>query len=228
MVLLILVVLLGVGAFYLVNGSGSSQARSVASTVSPSPTPSVSPTPRPSSAVPEVTQSPAVLASGDGAAGGSSSSAAAPTTSAAQQTGRPSVVVLNQTSTSGLAGRYAARVTAAGWTVDHTGNFTGRVPATTVYYPAGYSGAAQELAAQIGIGRIRPAFSGISTSSLTVIIADGSSSGSGSGGGTTSSGTSSSSSRPTATSSPSATTSPSSSPVATLPSPSITPVTASN
>ena len=45
------------------------------------------------------------------------------------------VVVLNQTSRSGLAGSVADQLRGKGWTVPAVGNFRGIVPATTVYYP---------------------------------------------------------------------------------------------
>ena len=53
---------------------------------------------------------------------------------------RSQVVVLNQTSRSGLAGSVADQLRGKGWTVPAVGNFRGIVPATTVYYPAGAGG----------------------------------------------------------------------------------------
>ncbi|MGN6598981.1 MAG: LytR C-terminal domain-containing protein [Actinomycetes bacterium] len=79
--------------------------------------------------------------------------------------------MLNQTSTSGLAARYASRIRSLGWSVSGTGNFSGGVPSTTVYYPPGMSQQAQALAAALGVSRVRSAFSVISCSSLTVILA---------------------------------------------------------
>lgn len=84
---------------------------------------------------------------------------------------RASVIVLNQTGVAGLAARVKERLEAGGWTVTGIDDFRGNVPATTVYYPRGLQAAARALMAQFPeIGRIRPAFSGISTTQLTVIL----------------------------------------------------------
>jgi len=87
--------------------------------------------------------------------------------------GAVEVVVLNQTSRAGLAARVAQVLRAKGWTVPATGNFTGVVPATTVYYPPGAEDEA--LAAARGLPtepRIRPRFGNLSTSRLTVVVTD--------------------------------------------------------
>lgn len=81
------------------------------------------------------------------------------------------VIVLNQTTVSGLAAKVRDQLVAGGWTVTGIDSFRGNVPATTVYYPAGLKAAAKALMAQFpAIGRIMPAFAGISTSQLTVIL----------------------------------------------------------
>jgi hypothetical protein len=81
------------------------------------------------------------------------------------------VVVLNQTGVTGLAARVQKQLEAGGWTVTGIDDFRGNVPATTVYYPPGLKAAAKALMAQFpDIGRIRPAFAGISTTQLTVIL----------------------------------------------------------
>jgi LytR cell envelope-related transcriptional attenuator len=81
------------------------------------------------------------------------------------------VVVLNATSRKGLAGRFQQALAAKGWNVVAIGNFRGNVPATTVYYPEGQRAAAEALEAQFAeVNRIRPAFSGISQTRLTVIL----------------------------------------------------------
>lgn len=81
------------------------------------------------------------------------------------------VVVLNQTTTVGLAAVFRSALRAGGWKVPAIGDFRGNVPATTVYYPPGKKAAAKELMAQFAqVGRIRPAFAGISTTQLTVIL----------------------------------------------------------
>lgn len=81
------------------------------------------------------------------------------------------VVVLNQTTTTGLAAVFRAQLRAGGWKVPAIGDFRGNVPATTVYYPPGLKAAAKALMAQFfQVGRIRPAFAGISATQLTVIL----------------------------------------------------------
>ncbi|MGN6331794.1 MAG: LytR C-terminal domain-containing protein [Motilibacteraceae bacterium] len=81
------------------------------------------------------------------------------------------VVVLNQTRISGLAGQVAQTLRSAGWTVSGTGNFSGNVPATTVYYPEGMQAAAEALAADVpGPDRVRPRFGNLSKDKLTVIV----------------------------------------------------------
>ena len=83
------------------------------------------------------------------------------------------VVVLNQTSRGGLASVAADRLRARGWTVTGVGNFTGIVPATTVYYPPGAEVAAQAAAESLPTpARTRPRFGNLSTSRLTVVVTD--------------------------------------------------------
>lgn len=62
------------------------------------------------------------------------------------------VVVLNNSTVTGLASRAAEDVRADGWTVREVGNLTGRTPTTTVYYPEGRADAARALAAAVGVG----------------------------------------------------------------------------
>jgi hypothetical protein len=83
------------------------------------------------------------------------------------------VVVLNQTSRGGLAAVAADRLRARGWTVAGVGNFTGVVPATTVYYPPGAEAAALAAAESLPTpARTRPRFGNLSTSRLTVVVTD--------------------------------------------------------
>ena len=80
-------------------------------------------------------------------------------------------MVLNQTGISGLAAQFQEDLEAGGWTVAGIDDFVGNVPATTVYFPPNMQAVARALMAQFPqIGRIRPAFSGISTTQLTVIL----------------------------------------------------------
>jgi hypothetical protein len=92
---------------------------------------------------------------------------ARPTVTAAA---RPAVVVLNQTTTVGLAAKVATRLRGAGWVVPAIGNYRGTVPGTTVFYPAGGQPAAASLAKVLGVTRTAPAPAGMSTSRLTVVL----------------------------------------------------------
>lgn len=81
------------------------------------------------------------------------------------------VVVLNQTSRTGLAAAVAGILRGRGWTVPAVGNFRGIVPATTVYYPPGTEAAAQDLAESLPTPpRIRPRFDTLSPTRLTVVL----------------------------------------------------------
>ncbi|HET7327428.1 MAG TPA: LytR C-terminal domain-containing protein [Nocardioidaceae bacterium] len=117
-------------------------------------------------------------------AGGSSDAAEAPK----DQTGRakkakpspeaspkpvvPSVYVevYNMTSVSGLAGSTAAQLQDAGWQVVGIDNWRGNIPASTVYYPAGFADEATQLANTLGIGRVRGAVAPMKFDRLTVIL----------------------------------------------------------
>src|SRR5205814_5435237 len=56
------------------------------------------------------------------------------------------VTVLNNSRISHLASRVAADLRAHGWPVRKTGNFTGRIRTTTIYYAPGQRASAQRLA----------------------------------------------------------------------------------
>ena len=113
------------------------------STVSSGPTPSQTPTPSKSAVAPPPVVPPVVHA--------------------------PSVV-LNETTTRGLAAQVAARLRTKGWTVTGTGNWRGNVGSTTVYYPAGMEAAARRMAYDLGVTRIRPRVAGMLTNRLTVVL----------------------------------------------------------
>lgn len=81
------------------------------------------------------------------------------------------VVVFNQTRDPYLATGLRDALTAEGWTVTAVDNWNGAIPATTVYYPTGMELQARALMAKFpSIGRIKPAFAGIPSDKLTVII----------------------------------------------------------
>lgn len=82
------------------------------------------------------------------------------------------VVVFNNTQIAGLAGRVGEKVKEAGWQVAAADNWYGTVPATTVYFPKGKKAAAQLLALDLGVARIKPADtdSDMSATNLTLIL----------------------------------------------------------
>jgi hypothetical protein len=80
-------------------------------------------------------------------------------------------VVFNQTTVSGLAARFAARLQDAGWTVTGVANWQGTVPSTTVYYWPGDKRAARALMADFpDVGRIHAAVSPMPRGELSVIL----------------------------------------------------------
>ena len=81
------------------------------------------------------------------------------------------VTVLNNSRVHHLADRSAARFRAGGWPVKGTGNYRGgTIAQTTVYYAPGQLGSAKRFAKQFGIARVRPRFSGLPGSGLTVVL----------------------------------------------------------
>lgn len=82
------------------------------------------------------------------------------------------VVVFNNTQIAGLASRVGEKVKEAGWQVAAADNWYGTVPATTVYFPKGKKEAAQLLALDLGVARIKPADtdSDMSDTNLTLIL----------------------------------------------------------
>lgn len=82
------------------------------------------------------------------------------------------MAVLNNTTVTGLAASTADRVRSLGWQVSGTSNWRGNIPDTTVYYPAGMEAAAEVLARDLGIGRLRPSVAPMKSDRLTVILAN--------------------------------------------------------
>jgi hypothetical protein len=83
------------------------------------------------------------------------------------------VEVYNNSGVSGLAGRTAAKATAAGWQVVGSDNWVGTIPAPTVYYPPRLERAARLLGKDLGIKRLRPAVQPMRLDRLTVILTAG-------------------------------------------------------
>ena len=80
------------------------------------------------------------------------------------------VSVLNNSGVVGAARTFSAKVTSAGWRLGGIGNWTGSIPANTVYYPPALQAQAELLAADVGIERVRPSVSPMRTDRLTIIL----------------------------------------------------------
>ena len=81
------------------------------------------------------------------------------------------VTVLNNSRISRLAARVAADLRRHGWPVRKTGNFTGRIRATTVYYAPGQRASAMRLARTFAqIRRVEPRFAGLPGHGLTLVV----------------------------------------------------------
>lgn len=140
-------------------------------TLSPTPTtPSSTPTDS-STPTPTVTSSPSVSASATPTPTASETASPSPTPTLAPK--RP-VVVLNGTTTIGLAAAYRLKVTRAGWNVVSIGNWTrSSVSATTIFYPSGFKASAKRLADDLsGTQLTREALSGMSSTQLTIVVAN--------------------------------------------------------
>ena len=83
---------------------------------------------------------------------------------------RTYVEVYNNSGISGLAGRTASRVDAAGWQVVGSDNWYGTIPASTVYFPPRLEAQAKLLGRDLGINRLRPAIAPMRFDRLTVIL----------------------------------------------------------
>ena len=70
-----------------------------------------------------------------------------------------------------LAAQVAAQLSAHGWPIRKTGNFTGRIVATTAYYAPGERAAAERLAREFSqIRRVEPRFRGLPGTGLTLVV----------------------------------------------------------
>jgi hypothetical protein len=157
-------VLLGIGALLWATdepaGSPTLQA-SQGQTLSASPAPSPLPSP-------EAVASTAPSAVAPVPTVGQSSPAAVSRPATAPKL---ALTVLNNSNRNKLADRAAQEFRAAGWPIKLTGNFTGRVSETTVYYAPGQLESAQLLARSFPqITRVRPRFDSLPGSGLTVVL----------------------------------------------------------
>ena len=186
------VAVVAVGGYTLIGNpsSADSGAAAVAPGPSRTPTAAVTTSPRPSPR----TSTPASPVTGAATAAGTTSTAAsavasstaapATTTSAAPTPTSPApapptpvqapLVVLNNTTTTGLAGRAAERFRAAGWTVTSVGNLRNSILSTCAYYDPDVPGAqdaAATLKAQFpGIKRVEPKFAQLPAGPVVVVL----------------------------------------------------------
>ena len=80
------------------------------------------------------------------------------------------VAIFNNSNIQGLAGKTATRAERAGWTIVGTDNWYGTIDASTVYYGAKLKAAAQLLADDLAIARVKPAIAPMRPDRLTVIL----------------------------------------------------------
>jgi hypothetical protein len=101
-----------------------------------------------------------------------SASASASASPTATVLAKPAITVLNNSRVNGLAKKAAGDFAARGWTVSGTGNLTGRLPRTTVYYGDGQRPAAEALRAQFpAIAEMAPRYAGLpGDGGLTVVV----------------------------------------------------------
>lgn len=139
-------VLVGIGVLVLALLNGS---YSFSGSDSPSASTSSSATSKPSASA---TSKPSASSSAGADAGSGAAAAATP----AQQ-GTTSVVVLNGTTTSGLAARASATLTGAGWQVASTGDAgtTGSTSTIVYYQQAAQAAVAQGIAKQLGVTAVQ-------------------------------------------------------------------------
>ncbi|WP_375491229.1 LytR C-terminal domain-containing protein [uncultured Jatrophihabitans sp.] len=109
---------------------------------------------------------------------GKSSHASSPphtsSTAAAGDVKSVPLIVLNNTETSGLAGRAAKRFEDGGWNVSTTGNLTNNIVSTCAYYDPdspGSKAAAQALAQQFpSIQRVKKRFAQLPSGPIVVVL----------------------------------------------------------
>ncbi len=86
--------------------------------------------------------------------------------------GKVDVMVFNNTHVTGLAGGVASKAGAAGWNVVGADNWWGTFDGSAVYFPPRMKRAAQLLAQDLGITRVKPAQDPMSLTRLTVVLTD--------------------------------------------------------
>lgn len=84
--------------------------------------------------------------------------------------GKVYVEVYNNSGITGLAGRTASKIQAAGWQVVGSDNWVGHIPEPTVYHPPRLKAEAKQLALDLGIRRTKEAVAPMKFDRLTVIL----------------------------------------------------------
>lgn len=155
------IVFAGLGAMSLSDSSADSSAGSDSSSSSASAAPAV---PAHSAAAP--TTSSAALTTT------TTTTTVAPTTTAAAGIDKTIPVrVLNNSTIAGLAGRTSSRLTANGWNVTATGNYSsGVLSKTTVFYENSREQAAAQAIADLLGGRIEPRGAGLGGSAPGIVV----------------------------------------------------------
>jgi LytR cell envelope-related transcriptional attenuator len=152
-------------------GTGSTRAAATTRT-STGHTSSPAPSPSPSSSVDATTTSSSAAASSTA----KTSTSAAASTSAASGVNKADypLIVLNDTSTTGLAQTAAQRFEAGTWTVTKTDNYTNDIISTAAYYDpsiAGAQAAATQLQTEFpAIKRVVPRFLELPAGPIVVVL----------------------------------------------------------
>jgi hypothetical protein len=157
-------------------GTGGA-AESVASEPSAPATTAAATTAAPKTTAAEETAAPSAepteKASDEPVAEPTASESAAPEQAAVADRTDP-VLVLNGTGTSGLGADVSATVSADGWQIAGVDNWTGtELASSVIFYNPGQEANAQELAALLNIGDVRPTSQGEISNGLTVVLGPG-------------------------------------------------------
>lgn len=146
MVLSISMVALGGLAFVATQPDEAPDAAAPAAAATPTPSPAAEPT--------TITPSPTTT----------------PRSKPAVRRGKVFVAIFNNSNVQGLAGKTGTRAERAGWRVVGTDNWYGTVDASTVYYGPRLKAAAELLAEDLEIARVKPAIDPMRADRLTVIL----------------------------------------------------------
>ena len=125
------------------------------------------------SSPPGLSALPATPASGAEGAKRSAAARSTPAASTGVPANAPSITVLNETRTHGLAAAEAEKLRGAGWTVRRVTNVNARQPQTTVFYDASQESAAKALVASVPSIKValpRPSYL-LPTGGLIVVVA---------------------------------------------------------